>query len=618
MANTKSEKLFTEFPPVPTEKWEEVITADLKGADYERKLVWKTGEGFNVRPYYRAENLEGIKFLGSQAGEFPYVRGTHAHNRWRVHQTVSVVCPKEANAEALKILNAGVDSLGFCIASADFSAADLDMLLKDICIPAVEITFCGEKMANVAELVLAKVEKEGIAKEDVRIAFCIDPLVKGLSSKGDFCSPNGEKCIARIVELIHKTKEYKHVRIVTVAGQTFGNSGSTIVEELAFTLSAGHDYLVRLTDAGLDVDAAARKLRFSFSVSSNYFMEIAKFRAARMLWANIVKGYGPAKNCACKMQIHAETSRWNQTVYDPYVNMLRGTTEAMSATIAGVHSLEVMPFDASFENPTEFSKRIARNVELLLKNESHFDQVVDPAGGSYYVENLTQSIAAEAWKLFLEIEEKGGYTEAYKAGLIVERIKASAAAKDKNIATRRQTLLGANQYPNFTEVAGKEITAESVTRKQAEGNVLVPYRGAMAFEEMRLQVDRSGKEPKAFMLTCGNLGMARARSQFSCNFFACAGIKVIDNTYFKSIEEGAKAALESKAQIVVVCASDDDYAEAAPKVKELLGGKAILVVAGAPACAPELEAQGITNFINVKSNVLETLKFYLKEMGIYS
>ena len=616
MANTKSEKLFTEFPPVPTEKWEEVITADLKGADYERKLVWKTGEGFNVRPYYRAENLEGIKFLGSQAGEFPYVRGTHAHNRWRVHQTVSVVCPKEANAEALKILNAGVDSLGFCIASADFSAADLDMLLKDICIPAVEITFCGEKMANVAELVLAKVEKEGIAKEDVRIAFCIDPLVKGLSSKGDFCSPNGEKCIARIVELIHKTKEYKHVRIVTVAGQTFGNSGSTIVEELAFTLSAGHDYLVRLTDAGLDVDAAARKLRFSFSVSSNYFMEIAKFRAARMLWANIVKGYGPAKNCACKMQIHAETSRWNQTVYDPYVNMLRGTTEAMSATIAGVHSLEVMPFDASFENPTEFSKRIARNVELLLKNESHFDQVVDPAGGSYYVENLTQSIAAEAWKLFLEIEEKGGYTEAYKAGLIVERIKASAAAKDKNIATRRQTLLGANQYPNFTEVAGKEITAESVTRKQAEGNVLVPYRGAMAFEEMRLQVDRSGKEPKAFMLTCGNLGMARARSQFSCNFFACAGIKVIDNTYFKSIEEGAKAALESKAQIVVVCASDDDYAEAAPKVKELLGGKAILVVAGAPACAPELEAQGITNFINVKSNVLETLKLYLKEMGI--
>ncbi|WP_064975726.1 methylmalonyl-CoA mutase family protein [Alistipes provencensis] len=615
MAISKREKLFTEFPPVPTEKWEEVITADLKGADYERKLVWRTGEGFNVRPYYRAENLEGIRFLGSQAGEFPFVRGTRTHNRWRVHQTIEVQFPKKANAEALQLLNSGVDSLGFCIAKEGFMAGDIDQLLAGIEIPAVEITFCGMKTANMADLVIAKLEREGIAA-DAHVAFVIDPLVKGLSQKGDFCSPDGEKCFAKIAELIERTREYKHIRIVTVSAGIFSNAGSTIVEELAFALAAGNDYLARLTDAGIDADTAARKLRFSFSVTSNYFMEIAKFRAARMLWANIVKEYNPAKNCACKMMIHARTADWNQTVYDPYVNMLRGTTEAMSATIAGVHSLEVTPFDAAFEDPTEFSKRIARNVELLLKNESHFDQVVDPAGGSYYIENLTQSIAAEAWKLFLEIEEKGGYTAAYKAGFIKERIAASAAAKDKAIATRRQTLLGANQYPNFTEVADKAITADAVTRKPAEGNTLVPYRGAMAFEEMRLHVDRSGRQPKAFMLTCGSLAMARARAQFSCNFFGCAGIRVQDNTFFKSIEEGVKAALESKAEIVVVCAADDDYAEAAPKVKELLGGKAILVVAGAPACAPELEAQGITNFINVKSNVLETLKFYLKEMGI--
>ena len=199
---------------------------------------------------------------------------------------------------------------------------------------------------------------------------------------------------------------------------------------------------------------------------------------------------------------------------------------------------------------------------------------------------------------------------------IVERVKASAAAKDKNIATRRQILLGANQYPNFNEVAAKEIAEACVTRPADEGNVLTPYRGAMAFEQMRLHVDRSGKEPKAFMLTCGSLGMARARAQFSSNFFACAGIRVIDNTFFKSIEEGVEAAVKSGAQIVVVCAADDDYIEVAPRIKELLAGRAILVVAGAPASAPELEAQGICNFINVKSNVLETLKFYLKEMGI--
>ena len=615
MANTKREKLFTEFPPVPTEVWEAAIAADLKGADYERKLVWRTGEGFNVRPYYRAENLEGIRFLGSQAGEFPYVRGTRANNHWHVHQTIEVKCPKEANAEALKLLNSGVDSLGFSIAKEDFSAADLDQLLAEIHIPAIEITFCGMHTGRIADLVIDKLEKEGIAAE-ANVAFCIDPIVKGLSQKGDFCSPNGEKCFARIKSLIERTREYKHIRIVTVSAGIFANSGSTIVEELAFALSAGNDYMARLTDAGLDADTVARKLRFSFAVTSNYFMEIAKFRAARMLWANIVKGYNPTKECAGKMMIHARTADWNQTVYDPYVNMLRGTTEAMSAAIAGVHSLEVTPFDASFEDPTEFSKRIARNVELLLKHEAHFDQVVDPAGGSYYVENLTQSIANEAWKLFLELEEKGGYTEAYKAGYIKERIEASAAAKDKAIATRRQILLGANQYPNFTEVAGKEITEEVVTRHMAEGNTLAPYRGAMAFEAMRLHVDRSGKQPKAFMLTCGSLAMARARAQFSCNFFGCAGIRVIDNTFFKSVEEGVKAALESKAEIVVVCASDDDYAEVAPKVKELLGGKAILVVAGAPACMPELEEKGIKNFINVKSNVLETLKFYLKEMGI--
>ena len=615
MANTKREKLFTEFPPVSTEQWEAAIAVDLKGADYERKLVWRTGEGFNVRPYYRAENLEGIQFLGSQAGEFPYVRGTRAHNRWRVHQTVEVNCPKEANAEALKLLNAGVDSLGFEIAKEDFTAADLDELLRDICVPAISLVFSGKGTGNGAELVIAKLEKEGkIAEADV--AFAIDPLVKGLSTKGDFCSPNGEKCFARIAALIKKTAAYKHIRIVTVSADIFSNAGSTIVEELAFALSAGNEYLARLTDAGLTVDEAARKLRFSFAVTSNYFMEIAKLRAARMLWANIVKAYNPEKNCAGKMMIHATTSKWNQTVYDPYVNMLRGTTEAMSAAIGGVYSMEVTPFDRSFETPSEFAKRIARNVELLLKHESHFDQVVDPAGGSYYVENLTQSIAAEAWKLFLEIEQKGGYTEAYKAGVIKERVEASAAAKDKAIATRRQSLLGANQFPNFTEVAPKEITEDAVKRPQAKGNVLTPYRGAMAFEEMRLHVDRSGKEPKAFMLTCGNLAMARARAQFSCNFFACAGIRVIDNTFFKSVEEGVKAALESKAQIVVVCASDDDYAEVAPKVKELLGDKAILVIAGAPACTPELEAQGIKNFINVKSNVLETLKYYLKEMGI--
>lgn len=617
MAKNNREKLFAEFPPVSTEAWEAAIAVDLKGADYERKLVWRTNEGFNVRPYYRAENLEGLETLNAAAGEFPYLRGVSGDNNWLTHQTIEVAAPAEANATALQMLNAGVDSLGFEIKDENFSEADLDVLLKDICMPAVDLTFSGKKMPHVAALVLAKAEKEGVSKDDIRVNFCIDPIVKHLSMKGDWCEKcGGTKCFDKIADLIKKTKEYKHVRVVTVSGNVFSDSGSTIVEELGFSLAVAHEYLVRMMEHGLTIDEAARKLRFSFAVTSNYFMEMAKLRAARLLWANIVKAYGPEKPCSCKMFVHARTSAWNQTVYDPYVNMLRGTTEAMSAAIAGVHSLEVLPFDHSYEAPSEFSYRIARNESLLLKHESHFDQVIDPAGGSYYIENLTKSIADEAWKLFLEVEEKGGYVEAFKAGFIVERVKASAAAKDKAVATRRQTILGSNQYPNFTEVADKALCAEVVERKPDEGNVLVPYRGAMAFEQMRLHVDRSGKEPKAFMLTCGSLAMARARAQFSCNFFACAGIRVIDNTFFKSLEDGVKAALESKAEIVVVCSSDDDYAEVAPKIKEMLGDKAILVVAGAPACMEELQSKGINNFISVKSNVLETLKGYLKQMGI--
>lgn len=617
MAKNNREKLFAEFPPVSTEAWEAAIAVDLKGADYERKLVWRTNEGFNVRPYYRAENLEGLETLNAAAGEFPYLRGVSGDNNWLTHQTIEVAAPAEANATALQMLNAGVDSLGFEIKDENFSEADLDVLLKDIYMPAVDLTFSGKKMPHVAALVLAKAEKEGVSKDDTRVNFCIDPIVKHLSMKGDWCEKcGGTKCFDKIADLIKKTKEYKHVRVVTVSGNVFSDSGSTIVEELGFSLAVAHEYLVRMMEHGLTIDEAARKLRFSFAVTSNYFMEMAKLRAARLLWANIVKAYGPEKPCSCKMFVHARTSAWNQTVYDPYVNMLRGTTEAMSAAIAGVHSLEVLPFDHSYEAPSEFSYRIARNESLLLKHESHFDQVIDPAGGSYYIENLTKSIADEAWKLFLEVEEKGGYVEAFKAGFIVERVKASAAAKDKAVATRRQTILGSNQYPNFTEVADKALCAEVVERKPDEGNVLVPYRGAMAFEQMRLHVDRSGKEPKAFMLTCGSLAMARARAQFSCNFFACAGIRVIDNTFFKSLEDGVKAALESKAEIVVVCSSDDDYAEVAPKIKEMLGDKVILVVAGAPACMEELQSKGINNFISVKSNVLETLKGYLKQMGI--
>ena len=627
MAN-KEQKLFTEFPPVSTEQWESVIAVDLKGADYEKKLVWRTAEGFNVRPYYRAENLDGIKYLGSQCGEFPYVRGTGKDNNWRIVQTIEVGCPKEANAQATVLLTKGVESIGFVIGDKEFSAADLDTLLSGISVKNTELVFSGCATKKVAGLFIDKMDKEGVDPETVRASFVLDPIVKKLTLKGTMACKNGQcKGFENLASLISKGAAYKRIRFVNVSGEIFHNSGSTIVQELAFTLAAGHEYVVKLMEQGLSVDQVAPALRFSMAISSNYFMEIAKFRAARLLWANIMAPYNPSRGCASKMKVHAVTSKWNMTVYDPYVNMLRGTTEAMSAAVSGVHSIEVLPFDTPYEKPTDFSARIARNVQLLLKEESHFNQVCDAAGGSYYIENLTNSIAEQAWNLFRQVEEKGGYIAAFEAGFIQDQVEASAAKKNSNIATRRETLLGTNQFPNFNEVADEAITEDVVTGKstckcgcasQAADGVrpLKPYRGAMAFEQMRLKVDRSGKQPKAFMLTCGALAFARARAQFSCNFFACAGIRVQDNTYFKSVEEGVKAALEAKAEIVVICAADDDYATLAPEAFKLLGDKAIFVVAGAPACKEELEAQGIKNFISVRNNVLETLQYYLKELGI--
>ena len=623
-----AEKLFTEFPPITTERWEEVITKDLKGADYDKKLVWRTIEGFNVRPYYCASNLQALKHLQYAPGEFPFVRGVCTNNHWKVRQTVDATTDiKAANARALYILMKGVDSINFRIDGKNgISEADFSTLMKGISAPHVELNFSGVK-GNATEIVeyLSKIAKaESWNGKEVQGSIDYDPL-RRLTLKGSFCK-NTPDVFEKAKNIIEKATDLPRFRTLTVNGYIFHNAGSTIVQELAFALAMGNEYLSKITDLNLSVDDVAKRIKFNFAVSSNYFMEIAKFRAARMLWANIVNTYGAISNCACKMRICAITSKWNQTIYDPYVNMLRGTTEAMSAALSGVDSLEVMPFNASFQESTDFSDRIARNTQILLKEESYFDRVVDPAAGSYYIETLTTSIAQEAWSLFKTVEEKGGYVEAFKAGFIQKIIAETAQKRDISIATRREILLGTNQYPNFTEKLDNEIltngggksccccAANNVQDKIAEP--IKQYRGAQAFEELRMKTEKAPKQPVAFMLTFGNLAMCRARAQFASNFFACAGFATVDNNRFSTIEDGVKAALEAKAEIVIACSSDDEYTEAVPKIAELIGNKGIVVVAGDPASKTELESKGITHFINMKSNVLETLKAYQAELGI--
>jgi methylmalonyl-CoA mutase len=627
MANQK-EKLFSDFPPVSTEEWMAKIVADLKGADFEKKLVWRTNEGFNVNPFYRDGNIEGMNTAVSLPGEFPYVRGTKKDNDWHTRQDICVNDFRAANAKALDVLNKGITSLGFNIDGDNVSEENIRTLLMDIHPEAVELNFstCHRKALELTKILVDYIKGLGADVMKCFGSVNYDPF-KPLLKKGR----SADGWIEKAAEIVKTAAALPRFRVLAVNAHATNDGGAYIYQELGYALANGNQLLSALVEAGLDPTLVAKKIKFNFGIGGNYFMEIAKFRAARWLWAEIVEAYNPicpnecpnksqegVCRCAAKIYAHAQTSTFNKTIYDAHVNLLRTQTEAMSATIAGINSLTVRPFDETYKTPDDFSERIARNQQLLLKEECHFDKITDPSSGSYYIENLTKSIAGQAWKLFLEVDEKGFY-ETLKAGTMQTAIKASADNRFKALATRREVLLGTNQFPNFTEKAESKIVEKEVCgcgcSTDAPYMALPADRLGTAFEELRLATEKHGA-PTVFMLTIGNLGMRLARAQFSSNFFACAGYKIIDNLGFDSVEAGIEAALEKEADIIVLCSSDDEYAGYAPEAHKLVAGKAHFVVAGAPACMDDLKAQGIEHFINVKSNVLDTLRIFNAKLGI--
>ena len=606
------EKLFDQFPAVDTETWKAKVVADLKGADFEKKLVWRTNEGFNVQPMYRAEDIENLKTTDSLPGEYPFVRGTRLDNEWFVRQNIEVADVAQANAKAKDLTTKGVTSLGFKIQGA-VTEADVATLLADIDLEKVEVNFeaCQKHALANTEALVAYVVKAGKA-ETFKGSVKFDPFVRLLKKGADFCGD--VKAIA--AKLVDVAAPVKGLRVFTVDSVLLSDAGAYIAQELGYALAWGAEWMAQLTEAGIDATTVASRIKFNMGITSNYFMEIAKFRAARMLWAQIVKAYNPTCDCACKMNVHAATTKFNQTIFDAHVNLLRTQTETMSAALAGVDSISVLPFDAQFKTPDDFSERIARNQQLLLKEESHLDKITDPAGGSYYVETLTASIADVAWKLFLEIEDKGGFYAAIKDGSIQSQLQETSKKRLADVARRKESLLGTNQFPNFTEVAGNKIEECQCKcgcgHKEDESKVatIPTARAASDFEALRLATEHSAVRPKVFMLTIGNLAMRLARAQFSSNFFACAGYEIIDNLGFPTVKDGIDAALEKNADIVVICSSDDEYAEYAPEAFRLLDGRAQFVVAGNPACTDDLKAQGIENFVHVRSNVLETLQAF--------
>ena len=583
-----STKLLQEFPPVSTAQWEEVIRKDLKGADYEKRLVWQTDEGIRVKPYYRSEDLKELEYLEGAPGVFPYTRGNRASGAWRIREKVSATTVGDARRLASEALAAGAEELEFSIDLG--TSEDVRRLVDGLACP---IHFrAGERAAALLELIIAS----GVAVEGT---LDYDPTVTG-----DF---------DRAADLVRRSlAALPRFRPITIGARRFYDGGSTITQEVGFGIAAGIECLAAFTERGVTPDAAASALAFEFAAGAGFFFGIAKLRAARMLWGQAVAAFHPARPESAQAYIHVESSAWHMTVYDPHVNVLRNTTEAMSAAIGGCESLAVDPFDAVYREPQEPSRRLARNTQLILKKEAWLDRCADPAGGSYYVEVLTDSIARESWKLVREVEAGGGFRKAWTGGLIPARIEESRAAKIAAVSSRRRTILGTNQYPNLNERMLDQIERPSEA-----------FRAATPFEAIRLRTERharkSGRAPGFLLLEMGDLKMRKARAGFVTNFFGCAGFRV-EAVHAADTAQALAEIDERKPDALVLCSSDEQYlalAEALLKALQGRGSKLPVIVAGYPKDAmAALTAAGVAEFVHIRSNAVEVLTAWQSRLGV--
>jgi len=578
-----TEHLLEEFPPVSTAEWEAAIVRDLKGADYEKKLIWRTEEGLAVKPYYRAEDLQGLACADAAPGEFPYRRSTRTKAGWRIREVIDAPNVESANQAARAAIAAGAEEVAFR-APAVAIAAELKRLV-----------------ANLGEIPL---HFERADEQTIRLllGWLAEDRISAQVSTGYDALANVEFA----VEVIQSAPA--GFAPFTIRGDVLEEAGATAVEEVGFALAAGVDFLAAMQERGVAVDRASTAIEFCFATGANYFFQIAKLRAFRMVWARAVESFGGTPDCA-RARIAARTSRWNKTLYDPHVNILRATTEAMAAVLGGADSVTVAPFDECYRQPDEASRRLARNSQLLLRHEALLGNVADAAGGSYYVETITDFLAREGWKRMQELEARGGYRKALAAGEIAHVLDPRLAAREKAVALRRRVLIGTNQFAN---------AAERVLGRVDERRMKESRRGARAFEELRLRSERyaasGGKLPRVILAEIGDAKMRAARSNFAANFIACAGFE-ITTMRFKKVEEIA----EAEGDLIVFCSSDAEYAAQVAELRQSLkkqGRETSLIVAGFPADAEALAAAGVADFIHVRSNAIEVLTKWQERLGV--
>ena len=567
-----AKNLLAEFPPVATETWDKVIREDLKGADYAQRLVWHSPEGIDVKPYYRADDMAGLEFIKAPPGHFPYTRGTHEKGGWRIREQIDAIDPEEANSAARCAVAAGAEEIAFAHAAVA-NASDLSVLVANLA--EIPLHFSHPTPAMIP-LVIERMNrrKSGITRS-AALDWSADPGFSAdviLTARAEFVP-------------------------FTIRAQEYQNSGATAVEEVAFALASGVDFLAEMQSRGVPLDCAADSVAFSFAMGPEYFMQIAKLRAFRLAWAQAATSFGATPERA-QARIYALTSRWNRTVYEPHNNMLRATTEAMSAILGGADSIYIVPFDECYNVDDETSRRWARNTQLILKHEAHLAQVADAGGGSYYLESLTDSIARQAWKQLQQIEAVGGYRKAIPQ--IEQTLEQRKAAQAKAVIARERVLIGTNRFARPDEQAFDRV-----------GGAIVhdPVRAALPFEELRLRTERhareSGQAPRILLAEIGDAKMRSARSAFVADFLSCAGLAG-DIRRFETAQQIAA----TFADLIVLCSSDPEYLPIASALMEEMKARMLhtpVFVAGNPETTGQLRAAGITDFLHVRSNPIELL-----------
>ncbi|TGK54491.1 methylmalonyl-CoA mutase [Leptospira kanakyensis] len=593
-----NEFLFSDFAEVSTEDWKNQILKDLKGNPWD-KVTWETEEGFKIEPFYRKEDITDLPRVYKRT------------NGWLVTETVtseselSDLSKKGADAVVL----VGNGQTGKPSGLKITSSGDLERL-AGLTGNLPLVVSLGNQTASFSDSLKKLTLSHNIVLGD------FDPYGSALKD-GELGIE--ENTIGKTFSSLAGTKGFAGVGIHSYF---LRDAGASIGQELTYSLSWGVDYLNRHLDAGVGIEDAAANIWFWMGIGSDYFTEIAKFRAFRILWTEILNAYKPGLGESLPALIVARTSNFQFTAYDPYVNMLRGTTAAMSAVMGGADFVSVLPFDSEYSAQQELGKRIARNSQLLLRYESYLDKVEDPAAGSYYLEVLTKKLAESAWAKFQGLEKDGGFGEALKKGSIQKDISDRADKKRNSLATKKEILLGTNQYPLPSErhpelkTSLEETNGQINPKKQTTYASLVSVRLSYEFDKWRNLTDAhvaAGKKlPKIFLLTIGDLTMRKARAGFSSNFLGCLGYEIVDNLGIVSVKEGVAKAKEQGCEIVVLCSSDEEYATYLPEfvseMKSQLANSWKLLAGYPKDLISQAESLGIDDFIHMKRNIVEFME----------